>query len=141
MTTTITPVSVRDDYAPRFGRQVLSLWGGGFASDYGGQAWELPAHDGFMVSLDYGSARVRVTCPAPRTDENYQAVDAAIGEAYAALASRGWEIQADYGQGWEVECVEGNREDARTQLATYRANVPGTPYRVRRETVPGPVTR
>lgn len=77
-------VAVRDEYAPRFGRQVLTLWSGAYASDYEGSAWELPRHDGFMVALDaYGDRRVRVECEAPRTDDNFLRVDAAISEAVA----------------------------------------------------------
>lgn len=82
-------VSVRDEYAPRFGRQVLTLWSGAFASDYEGRAWELPAHDGFMVDLDYFRGRIRVECEAPRDDANWMRVDDAIAAAVRAhLAAR-----------------------------------------------------
>ena len=73
--------SIRDEYKPKFGRQVLTLWSGGFASDYEGEAVELPKHDGFMVRLEYGDNPIRVSCPSPRTDDNYRAVDAAINDA------------------------------------------------------------
>jgi hypothetical protein len=80
-----TRFGVRDEYAPRFGRQVLTVWSGGFMSDYEGQAHELPRHDGFMVTLDHftWSESVRVSCESPRTDENYARVDAAISVAVA----------------------------------------------------------
>lgn len=80
-------VWVRDEYAPMFGRQRLTLWEGGFASCYTGSAWELPGHDGFMVKVDY-HAPVRVACPAPRTDANFTEVDDAIGAAVADML--GW---------------------------------------------------
>lgn len=73
-------VGVRDEYAPEFGRQVLTLWEGGFLSDYVGRAVELPRGGGFMVAID-GGARIRVECPSPRTSENFHAVDEAIGTA------------------------------------------------------------
>jgi hypothetical protein len=73
-------VWVRDEYAPRFGRQTLTLWSGPFASTFEGHALELPRHDGYMISLLYRDS-VRVACESPRTDENYQRVDAAIAAA------------------------------------------------------------
>lgn len=82
-------VSVRDDYAPRFGRQVLSLWSGSFASDHQGYAVELPGHDGFMVTGPTGGPRpaIRVECAAPRTDANYLTVDSAIARGFIRLVS------------------------------------------------------
>jgi hypothetical protein len=73
----VSNISVRDEYAPRFGRQALTLWSGAFAEDYEGEALELPRHDGFMVHLDDGRT-FRVTCESPRTEDNYLRVDAAI---------------------------------------------------------------
>jgi hypothetical protein len=37
----------------------------------------------------------------------------------------GWKIWVNYGQGWEYECFERTWKEAKAQLATYRANVPG----------------
>lgn len=73
-------IGIRDEYAPTFGRQNLTLWEGAFLSDYVGHAHELPRGDGFMVTT-YSGRKVRVSCPAPRTAENYQAVDEAIASA------------------------------------------------------------
>lgn len=69
-------ISVRDEYAPRFGRQTLTLWSGAYASDFEGDAMELPRHDGFMLTI--GGRKIRVTCDAPRTEDNFAQVDAAI---------------------------------------------------------------
>jgi hypothetical protein len=77
-------ISVRDEYAPQFGRQVLTLWSGGFCSDYEGRAVELPNHDGFMVTLEYETP-IRVACESPRTAENYERVDDAIRAALASM--------------------------------------------------------
>lgn len=74
---------VRDEYAPRFGRQVLTLWSGAFASDYEGEAVELPGHDGYMVHIGY-LGRIRVECEAPRTEHNFLRVDEAIDQAVKA---------------------------------------------------------
>lgn len=78
-------MGVRDEYTPKFGRQVLTLWSGWFYSDFEGTAVELPNHDGFMLTVDHftWAHKVRVSCESPRTDENYERVDAAIETAYA----------------------------------------------------------
>lgn len=78
---------VRDEYARKFGRQLLTLWSGSFSSMFEGQALELPNHDGYMVTLDYGRGKTRVACEAPRTDENYLRVDAAISSAVTELVT------------------------------------------------------
>lgn len=75
--------SIRDEYAPLFGRQRLTLWAGAYASQLEGSAWELPGHNGYVVTL-YGGERVRVECEAPRTDDNYRRVDSAICAAITA---------------------------------------------------------
>lgn len=79
---------VRDEYAPRFGRQVLTLWSGTFSDAYEGEAVELPKHNGYMIRtrgfLGYGAQSIRVECASPRTSENYQEVDAALNEALNA---------------------------------------------------------
>lgn len=80
-------VSVRDEYAPKFGRQNLTLWSGAFASDFEGWAFELPNHNGFMVTLDHflWSEKFRVECESPRDDENWMRVDEAIADAVEAF--------------------------------------------------------
>lgn len=77
--------AIRDEYSPKFGRQRLTLWSGGFCSDYEGEATELPGHDGYMVRV--GGDAIRVYCLSPRTEANYDAIDNAINEAIAAAAS------------------------------------------------------
>lgn len=76
--------SIRDEYSPTFGRQNLTIWEGGYASSLVGRAVELPRHDGFMVTFLYDDeTKLRVACPAPRTDENFHEVDEAIRTAIA----------------------------------------------------------
>jgi hypothetical protein len=73
-------IGIRDEYAPKFGRQTLTLWEGGFMSSFVGWAHELPKHNGFMVTLANGQ-KIRVDCPAPRNDANFQQVDESIRSA------------------------------------------------------------
>lgn len=71
------------DYTSTHKRERLTVWSGPFLSDYEGEAFTLPRGDGYMVTT-YGGDRVRVTCPTPRTDDNYPAIDAAINAALNA---------------------------------------------------------
>lgn len=68
------------DYNQTHKRHRMSIWSGSFASVREGEAFSLPNNDGYMVTLEHGG-KVRVECPAPRTDENYIEVDAAINAA------------------------------------------------------------
>lgn len=70
-------IGVRDEYAPTFGRQNLTLWSPPFASVYEGSAHELPGHNGFMVQMQYGP-KFKVECESPRDDANWMRVDDAI---------------------------------------------------------------
>jgi hypothetical protein len=40
-----------------------------------------------------------------------------------------FEIQGNYGFGYEMVTTETNRKDAREQIETYRASEPGIPFR------------
>lgn len=74
-------IGIRDEYSLTFGRQNLTLWQGAFCSEFVGSAQELPGHDGFMLTLDHADKTIRVSCPAPRTDENFEIVDETIRAA------------------------------------------------------------
>lgn len=41
-----------------------------------------------------------------------------------------WQIHVHYGEGWEHECTEFTRQDAREQRDTYRANCPEYPVKI-----------
>jgi len=70
---------VRGEERTFFGREVLTVWSGPFFSVYEGEAVALPRGDGYMLRMLHGHDEpVRVECPVPRTDENYQEIDAAI---------------------------------------------------------------
>jgi hypothetical protein len=77
-------VWVRDEYAPRFGRQALTIWTGQLADVYEGYALEMPKHNGYMLKLSFGPS-VRVECESPRTDENYERVDEALAAAFKSV--------------------------------------------------------
>jgi hypothetical protein len=47
-----------------------------------------------------------------------------------------YEIQGDYGQGWELATTEVNRPDAKDQIKIYRENEPGIPFRIVHKRVP-----
>ena len=71
------------DYSSTHKRQRLTLWSGPFASVREAEALSLPNGAGFMLALEYGG-KLRVSCPAPRTDANWEQVDQAINEALNA---------------------------------------------------------
>lgn len=76
-------VASDDDYTATHKRERLVIWSGPFMSNYEGEAFTLPGGDGYMVTT-YGGDKVRVECPTPRTDANFQAVDDAISSSLVA---------------------------------------------------------
>jgi hypothetical protein len=68
------------DYNQTHKRERLTIWSGPFASVLEGEAYSLPKGDGYMITTYHGD-KIRVECPTPRTDENYQKVDKAISDA------------------------------------------------------------
>lgn len=76
------------DHSAEHKRQRLTVWSGPFMSTFEGEAYSLPA-GGFMVTT-YNADKIRVTCPSPRDESNFEAVDAAISDALNAHhATRG----------------------------------------------------
>lgn len=71
------------EYSAEHKRQRLGVWSGPFFSVREGEALSLPNGAGFMVTT-YNLDKVRVSCPSPRTADNYQEVDLAIGVALNA---------------------------------------------------------
>lgn len=71
---------------------------------------------------------------------DYVDLMARSGEISEALADRAtlqparaaleYDIQGNYGQGWETECTESTRAEALQRLREYRENGPGA-YRMR----------
>lgn len=73
-------IAIDYDYSATHKRQRLTVWSGPFASVWEADALSLPKNDGYMLTT-YTGNKVRVTCPAPRDDENYREVDRAISDA------------------------------------------------------------
>jgi len=71
------------EYSATHKRHRLDVWSGAWFSAWEATALELPKHDGYMLTT-YSGDKLRVTCPAPRTAENYESVDAAISAALNA---------------------------------------------------------
>lgn len=68
------------DYSATHKRERLTVWSPPFASVYEAEGLSLPNGDGYMLTT-YNGDKVRVTCPTPRDEANYQAIDAAISAA------------------------------------------------------------
>jgi hypothetical protein len=66
------------DYSAERKRQYLDVWSGPWMHDHEGRAVSRPR--GFAITTNNG-AKVYIDCPSPRTDDNYQQVDAAISAA------------------------------------------------------------
>jgi hypothetical protein len=83
-------ITTDHEYNETHKRERLTIWSGGFSSDYEGEAYTLPKGDGYMVTLDHmtWTERVRVTCPTPRTDDTYVEIDAAINKAINAAVEK-----------------------------------------------------
>lgn len=79
---TMTHYGVMTDYeySDTHKRDRITVWTGPFASVYVAEGFSLPKGNGYMLTT-YNGDKVRVTCPAPRTDATYQVTDAAIQEA------------------------------------------------------------
>lgn len=41
-----------------------------------------------------------------------------------------YEVQGNYGQGWEMVTIEETYKEAKAQLKCYRENEPGTAHRI-----------
>ena len=65
------------EYNATHKRDCITVWSGPFYPDYEATGLALPGNAGYMLTLYFGG-KVRVECPCPRTDENYQEVDAAV---------------------------------------------------------------
>ncbi|MGW5267190.1 hypothetical protein ACWEQ4_00930 [Rhodococcus sp. NPDC003994] len=77
------------EYSATHVRQRITVWSGAFYSVREAEGLSLPNGDGFMLTT-YNGDKVRVSCPSPRTEDNYEAVDTAIDAALRAhYAERG----------------------------------------------------
>ena len=56
--------------------------------------------------------------------------------AYQRKTADYWEVQGDYGQGWETVCADPRRPVARQNLREHRANEPGVLLRLKKKREP-----
>lgn len=76
-------VAVDYEYSSTHKRERLTVWSPPWFSVFEAEGYSLPKGDGYMLTT-YNGDKVRVTCQAPRTGENYQEVDKAISDALNA---------------------------------------------------------
>jgi hypothetical protein len=80
---TVYGVIVDYDYSSTHKRERLTVWSPPWMSVFEAEGYSLPHGGGYMLTT-YNGDKVRVSCPAPRTAENYTTVDAAISAALNA---------------------------------------------------------
>ena len=66
------------EYNATHRRERLDIWSGPFCDVWEAEAYSLAG--GYMLTTHSGD-KVRVVCPTPRQDDNYEEIDAAINEA------------------------------------------------------------
>lgn len=76
-------VRSEDDLNAGRKRDHLTVWSGPFSSVWEADGVSLPKGDGYMLTT-YNGTKIRVSCPTPRTEENYREVDAAVAAALRA---------------------------------------------------------
>lgn len=85
----MTAMGVRTEYEMNSSRKrdYLTVWSGSFCSVYEAIGVSLPKMNGYMLTT-YNDDRVKVTCPAPRSESNCLEVDAAITKALSEHYAR-----------------------------------------------------
>jgi hypothetical protein len=71
------------DYVAGHTRERIVVWSGPFYGVFEASGLSLPNGAGYMLTT-YNGDKVRVACPSPRDDSNYQEVDEAIDKALTA---------------------------------------------------------
>lgn len=84
MTFIETRYGVATDYEWAGKRDRLVVWSGSFMSTFEAEGIELPKGDGYMLTTYNDGDKVRVSCPTPRDESNYEQVDVAINAALNA---------------------------------------------------------
>lgn len=100
------------EYSAEHKRQKLDIWEGPFFSSWTGTAYSLPNGAGFMVTTYNDGAKVRVSCPSPRTADNYLEVDAALSEALNEYFEKAGFAYVGSPYGSEVDMTSQLRETA-----------------------------
>jgi hypothetical protein len=77
------------EYNETHKRDRITVWSQAFMESFEAEGYSLPRRDGYMLTT-YNGDTVRVTCPVPRNENNYQEVDRAVSDALDAHhAARG----------------------------------------------------
>lgn len=79
-----------------------------------------------------GSHRTTPASTAGRVLESHEGRIKDHLAQHAAYEGYDYEVQGDYGQGWEMVTTEDNPRAAKESLRTYRENEPGIPFRTKR---------
>lgn len=74
------------------------------------------------IALEGGGVYGATNCPARANESGTDAVPHKVAT---------FDVQGDYGQGWEV-VTAGTKAEATANLREYRENEPGIPFRIRR---------
>jgi hypothetical protein len=80
---TVYGVTTDYEYSATHKRHRLMVWSPPWFSVFEAEGYSLPNGKGYMLTT-YNGDKVRVSCPAPRNSNNYEAVDAAISDALNA---------------------------------------------------------
>ena len=80
-------VATNYDYIATHKRDSITVWSGQFRDRWEGAGFALPGNTGYMLTM-YDGKKLRVRCPCPRTEANYQDVDAAVCAAIAKAKGR-----------------------------------------------------
>jgi hypothetical protein len=100
-------------------RERITVWSGPWAGVFEAEGYSTSR--GYVLTT-YNGDKVRVTCPSPRTEENYAEVDAAIGAALNAHhEERGAKTATDADQPMPAPDLAESPEDRayRTARAAY----------------------
>ena len=68
------------EYNKSHKRDCITVWSGQFSDQWEAVGYSLPKGNGYMLTTHTGD-KVRVSCPTPRTEQNYTEVDAAVAAA------------------------------------------------------------
>ncbi|MCK9600459.1 MAG: hypothetical protein M0R06_15545 [Sphaerochaeta sp.] len=71
------------DYSAEHMRHRIRVWSGAWYGAWEADGYSLPNNAGYMLTT-YNGDKIRVLCPCPRGDDNWQAVDDAISDALVA---------------------------------------------------------
>ena len=74
------------EYNKTHKRDRITVWSGQFCDTWEASGFSLP-NGGYMLTTFNGD-KIKVECPNPRTEANYQEVDAAVCTAMAQWAAK-----------------------------------------------------